>query len=281
MTLFGDAFLRLSPQDIVDQLRERGYCAVERALEPQAADAILHDVDGLEVQLNRNVPPNVVFKGATYATHVLGRSQTAFRLVTDALVTGVVRGALGDEFSMTSKRAYETRGGAYMCFHSDTALARAQPERIDAVVFIFYLNDVADGEWEIVEGSHLWDDAEPPSKARDEALARRPGAAIRGFKMPKGSVVIYDGRLLHRARPYAAGDYARRSFFFQANRGLKKGEPILVETGFITPDLSDDARMLLGFGRPPRAPVFPETGAGHLPQSERRRLLDSAAGTTA
>ena len=206
MTLFGDAFSRPGSDQIVGQLHQNGYCAIERALEPSAADAILADVDDLEVRLNRNVPPNVVFKGATYATHVLARSQTAFEVVTAPLVTGIMRGALGEMFSLTSKRAYETRSGAYMCFHSDTAVAQADPGRIDAVVFIFYLNDVVEGEWEIIEGSHLWNEAEAPSRERDEALAARPGAAVRGFKMPKGSLVIYNGRLLHRARrPTAPG----------------------------------------------------------------------------
>ena len=277
MSLFRDAFSRITAADIVGQLQARGYCAIEGALEPAAADAILADVDDLEVRLNRNVPPNVVFKGATYATHVLARSHTAFQVVTAPLVTDILRGALGEVFSLTSKRAYETRSGAYMCFHSDTAVAATDPARIDAVVFIFYLNDVAEGEWEIVEGSHLWTDAQTPSREQDEALAARPGAVIRGFKMPKGSLVIYNGRLLHRARPYQSDDYARRSFFFQANRGPKKGEPILVETGFITPELSDDARMLLGFGRPARSPVFPDANAGHMPQALRRRLIEPAS----
>ncbi len=275
MTLFSDAFRRQSGAEIVAQVRQNGYFAFECALDEAAADAIVADVDGFEVHVNRNVPPNVVHKGATYATHVLARSRTAFEVLTDPLITGLLRQGLGETFRLAGKRAYETRGGAYMCFHSDTALAELDPLRIDAMVFIFYLNDVAEGEWEIIEGSHLWGDTTSPSRERDDALRARPDVTVRGFRMPKGSVVIYNGRLLHRAKPYVGDAFARRSFFFQVNRGPKKGEPVLIETGFITPDLSDDAQMLLGFGKRPRVPAFPESSEVHLPQSARRRLEDS------
>lgn len=269
MSVLAKAFRRISPEEIVRELRGTGYLAIEGALADQAADSILHDVDDLEVHINRNVPPNVVHRGVTYANHVLARSKTAFDVVTDSHVTDILRQGLGEVFSMTGKRAYETRGGSYMCFHSDILKPMEEADRLDSIVFIFYLNDVVDGEWQIVEGSHLWPQIAPPSRAYDDELLARKDVTVSGFKMPKGSLLVYNGRLLHRAKPYAGGDWARRSFFFQVNRGHKKGEPILIETGFIGPDLSEDAKMLLGFGRPPRVPAFPETSAIHLPQDAR------------
>ena len=262
--------LRRDPAEVVRALQEVGYLAIERALPAEAADGLLADVDDLEVRVNQNAPPNVVHRGATYATHVLARSQTAFDIVTAAEVTGILRAGLGEIFSLAGKRVYETRGGKYMCFHRDTAREISDPGQLDSIVFIFYLNDVDEGEWQFVEGSHRWTGSFEPSREQDDALLARPDLAVRGFKMPKGSLVIYNGRLLHRAKPYASDAFARRSFFFQVNRGPKKGEPILVETGFLRPDLSEDAKMLLGFGRPPRVPAFPPSSDVHLPQASRR-----------
>lgn len=278
MSFFSDRLTSIPPQEVAAALAGPGYFAVERALDPAAADAIMADVDDLQVQLNRNAPPNVHFKGAIYATHVFARSLTAFQIATHDWVTGVLRAALGEAFIMTGKRAYETRSGSYMCFHSDIAKPETEPDRVDSVVFIFYLNDVEQGEWEILEGSHRWGETAPPSRENDQALLGRADAVVHGFRMPKGSLVIYNGRLLHRASPYVSDSFARRSLFFQVNRGLKKGEPMLIETGFIRPDLSDDARMLLGFGRTPRMPPFPDSVATHLPGAERKRLLQAEDG---
>lgn len=255
--MFNREFLELPAAAIAADLRTRGYVAVERALDADAADAILRDVDDLRFEINRNAAPNVVSGAQTYATHIFARSKTAFDIVIHERVTSVLRAALGDQFRMVGKRVYETRSDHYMQFHSDVEKPCVDPAQIDAVVFIFYLNDVAQGEWEIVEGSHLWGERTVGSRAHDAALLARPDVTVKGLAMPKGSMVIYNGRLLHRARRFKDPDYRRRSFFFQTNRSAKSSEPILVDVGFIPADISDDARMLLGFGKPGQIASFP------------------------
>jgi ectoine hydroxylase-related dioxygenase (phytanoyl-CoA dioxygenase family) len=263
--MFSRAFLETPASQIVEELRERGYMAFERALDAGVADAILADVDDLKFEINRNVPPNVVIGGQTYANHVFARSRSAFEVVVHERVTGVLREGLGDGFRMVGKRVYETRADHYMQFHSDTAVQPGDPRRLDAVVFIFYLNDVAQGEWEIVEGSHLWGETTVGSRANDEALLARPDVTVRRFAMPKGSLIVYNGRVLHRARRFKDPGFARRSFFFQVNRQPKSSEPMLIDAGFIRPDLSEDARMLLGFGKPAVIPPYPASSPQSLP----------------
>lgn len=263
--MFSRQFLETPAADIVEALRTVGYVAVERALDPAVADAILADVDDLKFEINRNAPPNVMAGAQTYANHVFARSRSAFDLVVSERVLSVLREGLGASFRMVGKRVYETAADHYMAFHSDVGKASLDPDRIDAIVFIFYLNDVFQGEWEIVEGSHLWGERTVGSRAEDEALLARPDVSVRGLKMPKGSVVIYNGRLLHRARRFKDNAWRRRSFFFQTNRAAKGGEPMLVDTSFVQPELSTEARMLLGFGSPSIVPSYPASSPETLP----------------
>lgn len=263
--MFSKAFLDLDAGEIVEQVRHKGYYAAERALTEDAVGQILADVNNLQFEFNANTAPNVVHKGQTFANHVFARSQTAFDVAVHPRVTGVLREGLGNVFRMMGKRVYETRPGFYMQFHSDNGSPCVDPMQLDTIVFIFYLTDVYQGEWEIVEGSHLWGDARVGSQEQDAELINRPDTNVVGFKMPAGSLIIYNGRVLHRARQYTDPNFARQSFFFQVNRTSTPGEPMLINAGFIKPDLSDDAKMLLGFGVPSTQPPFPSSSLKSLP----------------
>ena len=263
--VFSREFLDLPATELVEALRTVGYVAIEQALNPTVADTILADVDDLVFEINRNAAPNVMAGVQTYANHVFARSRAAFDLVVSERVLGVLREGLGDSFRMVGKRVYQTAADHYMPFHSDVGKPCADPRRLDGIVFIFYLNDVFQGEWEIIEGSHLWGERTVGSRADDEALLARPDVSVRGLKMPKGSLVVYNARLLHRARRFKDKAWRRRSFFFQTNRDAKGGEPMLVDASFIQPGLSPEARMLLGFGSPSTVPSYPTSSAQTLP----------------
>ncbi len=263
--VFSRQFLDMPATEIAEALRTTGYVAVEGALDPAVADAILADVDDLRFEINRNAPPNVMVGAQTYANHIFARSRAAFDLVVSERVLGILGAGLGDSFRIVGKRVYETGADHYMPFHSDVGKPCTDARRLDAIVFIFYLNDVFQGEWEIVENSHLWGERTVGSRADDAALLARSDVKVRGLQMPKGSVVIYNGRLLHRARRFKDKAYRRRSFFFQTNRDAKGGEPMLVDASFIQPDLAPEARMLLGFGSPSIVPSYPASSPQTLP----------------
>jgi ectoine hydroxylase-related dioxygenase (phytanoyl-CoA dioxygenase family) len=272
--MFSARFADASTSDTVDLLRRKGYYAVENAISREAADQILADVNDLQFSINENMPANVVHKGQTFANHIFSRSKTAFDIATSDRVTSILREALGPVFRMVGKRVYETRSGFYMRFHSDAGAPCVDPMQLDTVVFIFYLSDVEEGEWQIVEGSHLWGETTLGSQESDEELIARPDLKVVGFKMPKGSLVVYNGRVLHRAKPYVSETFSRRSFFFQVNRDADTGEPILIDAGFIRPNLSEDAKMLMGFGKLAIMPPYPRSTPDSLPIGAYDKLDD-------
>ena len=57
--------------------------------------------------------------------------------------------------------------------------------------------------------------------------------SIVSFKMPKGSIVIFDNKTIHRAKPYFDFFWRRKSLFFQIDNEVEDGEKILIKTEFI------------------------------------------------
>jgi hypothetical protein len=76
------------------------------------------------------------------------------------------------------------------------------------------------------------------------------------FKMPRGSLVIYNTNIVHRAAPIKNRRFER--LFFQVEKKELGGEPILINTSFLG-EMNDETRYFLGFGAKPEYSVFPET----------------------
>lgn len=268
MKIFSDAFLETPTHDIVETIKNDGIWVCERAVTSDAIDQILQEIGGLDFRINVNSISPAVKNNQTYFNQFLAVSRTAFDLCRDRRITSIAKEALGPTHRMVGKRIYETRHGHYMSFHSDVEKPCDDPRQLDGLGFIFYMSDVDDGCFEIVENSQTWGASHLGSREEDEKL--RKEQSIRRFPMPKGSYVIYNGRLLHRAEPIKAPDVRRQSFHFQVNRGQHVGEAIYVNIGWLD-DLDDDAKMMFGYGAPHRVPKdFPTTSPETLPAGDQR-----------
>jgi hypothetical protein len=76
--------------------------------------------------------------------------------------------------------------------------------------------------------------------------------------MPRGSLVIYNTDMIHRAAPMTSSK-ERKSLFFQVEKKENAGEPILLNTSFAR-ELNDELKYYLGFGAHTEYEVFPQTG---------------------
>lgn len=272
MQIFNSAFLETPVQEIERRIHEDGIFAFEGAIESEAVDTIMEQIGGLDFQINVNSLLPVISKYQTYQNHFMALSKVAFDLVCHERISSICDAVLGDVYHIVGKRIYETRFGQYMPFHSDggKVLREDQRHQTDVLGFIFYMCDVDDGAFEIVEGSHRWRETYTGTPENDAVLIEQN--PVRKFPMPKGSYVIYDGRLLHRARPMTLPGQARQSFHFQVNRGYQVGEPIYLNAGWIG-DLSERAKMLLGIGVPSTQKTWPQTSPAHIPKDDER-LID-------
>ena len=80
---------------------------------------------------------------------------------------------------------------------------------------------------------------------------------IISFKMPAGSVVIYNERAVHRAKPITRSNWYRTSLFFHVDNIVDDAEEILLNPEFIT-DATPRIQQYLGFGKPATYPIAPE-----------------------
>ena len=94
---------------------------------------------------------------------------------------------------------------------------------------------------------------------------------IKSFKMPKGSVIIYNTHGIHRAKPAENSNFVRKSLFFQVDSN-DRSEPILVNTSYFN-KFDEIIKMYLGFGRDGSNISFPQTDESTIPDFELSNLI--------
>ena len=106
-----------------------------------------------------------------------------------------------------------------MQWHVDNKLDNsAQTEFPGLGVFIFYLCDVDDGELQVIHGSDRWSDRQRNADFRDAFIEAHYANDIISLKMPAGSGIIYNTRVVHRAHRIRRGGWERKSLLFQAEK---------------------------------------------------------------
>lgn len=265
--LFAREFLSANIDQIVSDLNEKGYYAFPSAISPDTLKAIERDATKTRHGLNENTISGVYTERQYYLTNLLAVSKTFYNFATSSFVLRICERYLGQEFRLKALRYYETYGGHHMQWHTDNKTDKAFAH-IPGIIFIFYISDVEDGEFQYIEGSHLWSGEKAYSDYTDEFIEANYKSAIRSFKMPRGSLLIYNTYGIHRARPVTSKSFVRKSVFFQVDSEIQRSEPIIVNTEFIT-GLNDQISMFLGFGRPSDYQVFPKTTLNSLPLDKK------------
>jgi hypothetical protein len=96
--------------------------------------------------------------------------------------------------------------------------------------------------------------------------------AIRAFKGPRGTLIIYDSYGIHRAKPVKKGNFARKSILFQVDGELEAGEPLLINPEYID-NLDDRIKRYLGFGQPSGISLYPQTDLSTMPLSRQSEIF--------
>ncbi len=260
--LFSAEFLALAANTIHQAIKTDGFFILENALSVPAIEAILEDVDNHGFAINRNWAHGVYAEHQYYLTHMLACSRAFTRLATHPKLFEICDGILGHDYRLKAMRYYETYGKHHMQWHTDNKTDRGFAH-IPGLIFIVYLADVDDGEFQYVRASHNWSGERAYSDYGDEEIEKNHGKDIVSFKAPRGTVIIYDTYGIHRARPVASRTFVRKSLFFQVDSKMDSAEPILLNPAYID---SIDAKtaQYLGFGLPAEYKVFPNTTIKNL-----------------
>ena len=150
-----------------------------------------------------------------------------------------------------------------MQWHSDNKTDK-NIANIPGLIFIFYVSDVENGQFQYIKGSHNWSGKKAYSDYSDDFINKNYKDKIKNFKLPKGSLIIYNTYGIHRAEPVINKNFIRKSVFFQVDSETENSEPIILNTRFVN-EMNDKIQMFLGFGKTSDYPIYPNSSLNTLP----------------
>ena len=263
--IFSKEFQNLQIDSIVSDIKEQGYFSIESGVNSDFIDNICTDLPR-EIGFNTNDVCPVYIKGQFLFTHVLAASQGLYDLITHSSILDISQKYLGEEFRLKCQRYYETYIQNKMRWHTDNKDNSENYSNVTGLIFIIYLDDTFDGEFQLVRKSHLFSaKTDYDNDYFNSDIQTNYGDDIVTFSLPKGSIIIYDTKCIHRPKPIAKRSFFRKSLFFQVDQDLEHGEKLLLNTEYVYQKLDSRLQMYLGVGRAGDYLPHPQTSAIRLP----------------
>ena len=260
--IFTNAFQEIEIDSVVKEINENGYFVFANALTSEAVSKIEKEAK-TKLNINQNKISGVYWEKQYFFTNLLTTSKTFYDFATSKFVLNTCEKHLGNSFRLKALRYYETYGGTHMQWHSDNKTDKTYAH-IPGLIFIFYVSDVENGQFQYIEGSHNWSVKKGYSDYSDDFINKNYKDKIKNFKLPKGSLIIYNTYGIHRAKPVFKKNFTRRSVFFQVDSETENSEPIILNTKFVT-EMNDKIKMFLGFGKPSNYVAYPNSSLNTLP----------------
>src|SRR5690349_23459277 len=135
--------------------------------------------------LNRNGLTGVYSDTQYYFVNLLAASRTFVSFITSQKLKSALTSYFPSGCRLKALRYYETYGGHHMQWHTDNKTARGFAE-IPGLIFIFYCEDVVDGEFQYIRGSHKWSGEQGFNDYSDEYISKNHGDEIVKFAGPAG-----------------------------------------------------------------------------------------------
>lgn len=263
LDFFSRDFQNLEINNISKQIKEKGYFAFSRAINQETINKIHQDATKFKLNLNDNSIRGVYTDNQYFLTNLLSVSKKFYDFVSSQIVFDICKIYLGTKFRLKALRYYETYGKHKMQWHTDNKTDQ-KFSHIPGLIFIFYISDVDDGQFQYIEGSHLWSGKKAYNNFTDEYIQQNHRDRIKDFKLPSGSLIIYNTYGIHRAKPVFNKNFVRKSVFFQVDSEINNSEPIILNTEFIS-KVNDEIKMFFGFGNKSNYEVYPKTSINSVP----------------
>ena len=253
---FSHKFNNINEEIISNSILKDSFYSEEKALNENIIDKILIEIDLFNLQLNSLNLGAVHADDGYYMSNGIAKSETLFNLLTSKKIMNIAKSYLGENFRLKCHRVYSVSPGAKKPWHTDDKKYGSKTEEKKGLVFMIYLNDVYDGEFQAIKGSHLYS-SEFKYPNYDEDVIKDYTKNIVSFNYQTGSIIIFDNKAIHRAKPYFNYSWKRKSLFFQIDDEINDGEKILINTEFIKKNLDNELRNFLGVGKSSNMPHEP------------------------
>jgi len=273
--IFNEEFLNLDFKLISDEIKKNGFFSFDKAVSENFINNIKNDVGACGLSLNKNYVGGVYFTHGHqfFLTHMLAVSKSFFNYCTHKKILDVCTDYMGDGYRLKALRYYENLGGQAMHWHTDNRYYDGSEKdgintKKPGLIFLTYISDVDDGEFQYVRGSHKWSTENNFNDYSADYINKNYKNEIESFKKPRGSLVIYNTHGVHRAKPSANKKFVRKSLFFQVDKELGNSEPILLKTEFLN-NFDDKTKLYLGFGKKAGMELYPNTNLHTMPLNKK------------
>ena len=197
------AYQDVIKKEIIDEIENTGYFFLENAIRKDHLDQIILDLSDKNFGLNNNFITPVWAKTQYYFTNALATSQAYFNLITSSKFLSIAKSKFNNNFRLKCHRYYETMFGHHMVWHADNVDNQGNVHENDGLIFIMYVNDVFDGEFQLIKETNLKENHSERklNYSSDKFVEKNFQDKIISFKGKAGSIIIYDTWHLHRAKP--------------------------------------------------------------------------------
>ena len=257
-SLFSNKFETVTGKEVADIISENSFFSMEKVVESETINNILSEVNLFDLKLNTNDISPVHSNDGYFASSAIAKSITLYNLLTSEKIFDISREYLGDKFRLKCHRVYSTDPFIRGAWHTDNKNHGKVNSKVKGLVFMIYLNDTFEGEFQAIKKSHSKTQNYESSNFDEDLIKHFDEKDIVKFKNPAGSIIIFDNRTIHRAKPYYNILWSRKSLFFQIDNEIEDGEKIIINTRFVK-NFDMQLNNYLGFGKKNTMPHEPHS----------------------
>lgn len=233
--MFNLNFINVSSNQIVNDVKTKGYFVFEQALTEQYVDEMVQEVGFNQILVNTNDVGVVIAQNQKFLTHCLANSKRIYDIITCQKVLDICKRYFNDIYKLTNHRIYQTYKNGHMPWHTDNNLQVGKElvakHDMPGLLFLFYLSDVTKNAFQYVNDSHQWSHKyDHEIYLSDSFIEDNFKNDIISFPMKKGTLIACDIHGIHRAEPFQDKNYSRTTLLFQVdqvgNKYLGHGEKI-------------------------------------------------------
>ena len=265
---FTTTFNQVNTIKIADELKHgKGYYIIENGISPEIVSEIVNTLDVDEFLVNNNNVGVVHSNGMSFHSHTLTVSKECYDIITNDKIRSICNNFFDGPYKLSNQRFYETRNKAHMPWHTDNNVQAGNTfvgkHNLPGILFLFYLSDVADtNPFQFISESYKWSSTHKERYFSDNLIAQNHADNLVTVRASKGTLILCNTHMIHRAEPFERPGFKRFTFLFQVDAlsddYVGHGEKLLINPAFID-DTNPAILSYLGFGLESNYPTFPQT----------------------
>jgi ectoine hydroxylase-related dioxygenase (phytanoyl-CoA dioxygenase family) len=260
----------LTVEKALKEIEDKGFVEIQNMYSDELLDSVSQTIERPLNTMTVNGRKGYVQQGnIRFLQNTLSWGRPIIDMYTNPQIIDVCDRYAGSPVHLSNFRIYRTlpskSKGNVMNWHLDnkTDVYDFDKEQFitkvvpmdKGIIMIMYLSDVEDGGFQIVEGSHKWVVNEA-QETWDHEEEKFKDQVITFNNKKRGTMIIYDYRCIHRAKPYHKGKI-RTSLFAQFSPDwMPVGEPILLNVRDLV-GLTEQQMRVLNFGKSPSTENWP------------------------